>query len=204
MAHIGFNFRATTAYVTDGSGDSRPSYDGFGAATYPETLGNGATCGWESSPDGIDARDRSTGVDVHLAGLQFPRGASVATFRVDLASSGSKDIRLASGDYSNSLSNNQNLVIRDTTTTLATPMNNLTGVAQHHYRDANGVDRTSESDWASNNTILNLTWSTTIARFDIGGSSSANMPINYIGIDDAGGGGGSTFAARLSLLGVGR
>src|SRR5690349_3422013 len=89
----GLNCRATSGFVTDAAPDT------YCLATdaYPVTRG-GITFGYDSLTN-IDARDRNSGVDPQLAGLNFivNSGASV-TLRLDLPSTGNYSIRLAMGD----------------------------------------------------------------------------------------------------------
>ena len=88
----GFDFRNTSTFVTDPSGDTYV----LATTAYP-TKGNGVTYGWvKTSP--VSARDRSTSVDPRLAGINYVNNASPATFNVQLPSSGTYNVSLAMGD----------------------------------------------------------------------------------------------------------
>src|SRR3990167_6684343 len=87
----GFDFRNTSAYVTDPADHTYVLH----TETYPTTR-NGVTFGWSAGT--IDSRDRDSGIDARLAGINF--GAATGTFRVDLPATGDYDVRIASGDAS--------------------------------------------------------------------------------------------------------
>src|SRR6185295_18557111 len=168
MAEKGCAFRSSSGYVTDGANDSPPS-TGFFGATYPETLGNGLTVGWETVPTGTDGRDRSNSIDVRLAGEQFNRGGStdVVIFRIDLPDgTGDYLIRGAFGD-ANYATSDDYYQFRDTTTALAT-ITHGSGHTGGQWYDASDVLRTSAANWASSNARITKTFSTTIFRTAIG------------------------------------
>src|SRR5271157_5321565 len=88
----GFDFRNTSTFVTDPVGDTYV----LPSTTYP-TKFNGVTFGW-TTPNLVQARDRSTSVDPRLAGINFVSNGSPATFYVDLPSAGAYNLSLAMGD----------------------------------------------------------------------------------------------------------
>ena len=88
---IGINFRATSGYVTDGANETYCLGD-----VYPTTRG-GVTFGWDASLSG-GTRDRNSGLDRRLAGINYIAAASGQFFRIDLPSSGSADVHIAAGD----------------------------------------------------------------------------------------------------------
>lgn len=91
MATYGFNFRATSGYVTDPANTTYSIGD-----TYPQTR-NGITFGWTGSPAAPTTRNRSTTVNAKVAGINFAAAASPLTFRIDLPAAGSYDIGCALG-----------------------------------------------------------------------------------------------------------
>jgi hypothetical protein len=93
----GFNFRQTSGFVTDGANETYV----LSGDSYPATR-NGVTFGWEDAPSGD--RDRNSGIDRRLAGMNFvssAAGASAYRFRVDLPAAGDYAVRLAIGDEAN-------------------------------------------------------------------------------------------------------
>lgn len=64
----GLNFRATNAYVTDGTNEA-PETDsgGTGNQNYPWTTAQGNTVGWETADSVYQARDWNSGNDRRLA-----------------------------------------------------------------------------------------------------------------------------------------
>ena len=88
----GFNFRSTAAYVTDPANTTHV----LATTAYP-TKGGNATFGWQNTSL-VQSRDRSTGVDPRLAGINYANNGSPATFYVDLPSAGSYNVSLAMGD----------------------------------------------------------------------------------------------------------
>lgn len=177
---IGFDFRATSGYVTDPANtqfvSDATAYNGTTACVGNQSV----ICGWEGTANG--SRDRSTSVDARLAGLVFiDNNSATPCFRVDLPSAGTYSIRLALGDDSNS--QNNKLTIKDNTTVLAT-IGSPTVTSAAHFLDATGTDYSSTS-WPGGNTAINLTFSTTILRACLGannGDSTTNSAVAYIGI----------------------
>ena len=88
----GFDFRNTSTYVSDPSGDTYV----LSTNAYP-TQRNGVTFGWVKTSL-VQARDRSTKVDPRLAGINYVNNGSPATFNVDLPAAGSYNLTLAMGD----------------------------------------------------------------------------------------------------------
>ena len=88
----GFDFRNTSTFVTDPSGDTF-----VGPTTAYPTKNNEGTFGWVKTSL-VQARDRSTAVDPRLAGINFVNNGAPATFYVDLPSAGTYNLSLALGD----------------------------------------------------------------------------------------------------------
>jgi uncharacterized repeat protein (TIGR03803 family) len=90
--YIGFDFRASSNYVTDPPGDTYV----LSTTAYPTTY-NGTNYGWTDITK-IYARDRSTLVDPRLAGINYALNGTPGTFYVDLPASGTYNLSLAMGD----------------------------------------------------------------------------------------------------------
>lgn len=166
--YIGINFRGTSAYVTDGTGETYCL--GYGDV-YPVSRG-GYTFGWETNDIYVDRRDRSTSTDRRLAGQnqKSNSGTEQATFRLDLPSTGTYSVRLAMGDE-NFSQGYQYAELIDSTTTFAT-IADTNGTSAGQFTDATGVTRTSAADWVSNNASVSRTFSSTIFRIKIGSPSA--------------------------------
>lgn len=155
MAWIkGFNFRQTAGYVTDNADETyvRTPSDG---ETYPTTR-NGVTFGWDLAT--VESRNRSTGVDVRLAGVNFDAVTTGAVFQVDLSQTGPHTIRAAFGEatYARTI----NMSLQDNTTTFST----ISGSpASGHFLDATGTDYAAAS-WPGSNTSINRTFTSSILR----------------------------------------
>ncbi len=88
----GFDFRNTSTFVTDPSGDAYV----LSTTAYP-TKGNGVTYGWLKTSL-VTGRDRNAALDPRLAGINYVDNGAPATFYVDLPSAGTYNISLAMGD----------------------------------------------------------------------------------------------------------
>src|SRR5271165_7015275 len=82
----GFDFRNTSTFVTDPSGDTYV----LSTTAYP-TKGNGVTYGWVKTSL-VNARDRNTQLDPRLAGINYATNGAPATFYVDLPSAGTYNL----------------------------------------------------------------------------------------------------------------
>lgn len=150
---IGFNFRATLGYVTDGAGETHVVAD-----TYPVTRA-GYTFGWTTA---VDSRDRVAGNDRRLAGINFQaNNGTQAIFRVNVPA-GTYKIRLAIGDGTSAQAK-QYVQIRDAdgTTPLLT-IDDTNGTSTNNFTDAAGANYT-QAAWAAGNSEATIT--TTGAQF---------------------------------------
>lgn len=175
MAYYGINFRASSAYVTDGTGETYS----LGEA-YPTTRG-GLTFGWSANRTGT-ARDRgNSGYDRRLAGTVFSANSTPTDFRIDLPSTGTAQIRLAIGDLASSQLNRLQLL--DGATVFATLSGDTTST---QFIDATGVIRT-DVQWPANNVALSHTFTTTTFIVRVGdGVTSANSAIAHASFDITG------------------
>lgn len=185
MAEKGFAFRNSSGYVTDGANDD------FATEAYPTTLSNGITAGFVSL--GLaDYRDRSTSVDVRLAGFNFNRNTTdQPVYRIDLPDgTGDYDIRAAFGEPAYVCTDDY-YEFKDTSSVLQT-IDHSGGIAGgSKWIDATDVLRTSESDWVNNNARATLTFATTIFNTVVGrgASSTGQSKIAYLSIEKVAGGG---------------
>lgn len=174
----GFNFRATSTYVTDGTNETYV----LPGTSYPTTRtvgGESVTFGWETAPD--DSRDRNTAI-VTLAGMNFRNaGGSEDVFRVDLPSAGDYRIRIAAGDRDNP--QGYYFDVRDTTTTLFTVGSATTGHSGgKNFADATGVEHYT-ANYVANNATVDDTFSTSIFRFALRPMTSLTNCIAHIQIE---------------------
>lgn len=188
MTTTGIDFRATSTFVTDPANCTYCLGD-----AYPTTRG-GLTFGWLAGA-GSTTRDRSTSVDVRLAGINGTSGSG--TFRVDLPATGTYNIGIAMGDAGSNQSG-QSFTVLDNTTSL------LTGGPQspnsNQYMDASGVVRTSDTDWINNNVQKSLTFATTTFKITAAGTVFGVLAH----LDIVASGGGVTFApSTLAMMGCG-
>lgn len=163
----GFNFRATSGYVTDGTNETYV----FASDAYPVTR-NGVTFGWDGIGAG-QARDRDSTIDRRLAGIVYqPNNGSQYNFRVDLEAADDYIINLAMGDTEYAQTYQYYRFI-DNTTVLRT-IDDTDGTLQDNYDDATGVNRT-EALWPADNAPDTQTFSSTIFKLLIGSPVSQTL-----------------------------
>jgi hypothetical protein len=180
----GFNFRATSGYVTDSSGQTYSL-----GTVYPETR-NGITFGWNSALAG-NSRDRSTSAPgaPELAGIIYWTNSVNAppqcTFTVDLPQAGDWTINLALGDAT--AQQTQFARLKDGSTTFQTLTNVVTNAGE--FLDASGVVRTTAALWKSNNVAVSRTFTTTTFNLEIGdlsfvagnNTTPSHLMLTYVG-----------------------
>lgn len=184
MASYGFNFRATSGYVTDSAGETYVI-----GAVYPETR-NGITFGWNTDISG-ECRDRATGIDVRLAGInRQTNDGTQKTFRIDLPAAGDYDIRLALGDGGGFDQAYVYLQVLDNATPVATidDTDGLTAGGGVNFDDATGAGMTTAA-WPGSNTKITKTFSSTTLNIKIGSPSvqTNTSPLAHFFIDAVGG-----------------
>src|SRR5271157_2300518 len=172
----GFDFRNTSTFVTDPPGDTYV----LPSTTYPTTV-NGVTFGW-TTPNLVQARDRSTSVDARLAGINFVSNGSPATFYVDLPSAGTYNLSLALGDegYSQCWTQCQ-IQFLDGSTVLATVPGGPTNYG--YFYDAEGKNW-SAAAWPTSNLSQQVTLVGTRLTMVVGTNKATgdNTPIAYLGV----------------------
>ena len=160
----GFNFRASSGYVTDGANTTYSIGE-----VYPITR-NSVTFGWDI--DRTDSsRDRTTGNDARLAGIVFAAntsGSQTHNFRVDLAATGTCTIRLGAGD--GGTNQRVDLELLDNTTVFATVANNI-AVGSNSFLDATGTSY-SAANWPGSNSTISHTFTSTILFVRLAGLSA--------------------------------
>lgn len=178
---VGFDFRNTTG-DTDVTGvfAGDPANCFFMDQRTLSGTSNGIAWGWDGTTN--NSRDRSNSVDPRLAGMVFvSSGASAATFTVTLPSAGTYDITLALGDHDNQ--QEINFDILDNGVLLFNVATNVVTSAVNHYIDATGVERTSDTDWVTNNAKKRLTFTTTAAGFRLNVPAANNSCICHLKIE---------------------
>lgn len=176
----GINFRATSGYVTDGSGEDA-ELNASGTANYPRTTAQGNTVGWETTGSDYQTRNRNSSNDRRLAGIHF-KNSGAHDYRMDLASTGDKLLRIAVGDQNYSRSNQQ-VEIFDTNSSLGTLFAAATTGAANSFLDAAGNVRTAAA-WPGANSSVTKTFTTTICRVRIGDGSNISH-VAHLYVEDA-------------------
>lgn len=170
---VGFNFRSTLAFVTDGANEY--FVPGSTGSLYPVTIG-GLQCGW-TTDIGASVRNRASGIDRRLSGIHFNNVVG-KTFRVDLPATGDYDIYLAAGDTT--VGNSYNWDLCDNATVFKSLSGNLSAV--NRWVDANGTELTT-STWPTSNVPVRWTFTSTIFKLVINAvSGSGNNVIAHLRI----------------------
>ena len=185
---IGFNFRATSGYVTDPSNTTYALGDAYPVTRSMVTSGLSVTFGFLTADLLTYERDRDSGVDPRLAGCIQVNSAAVSdqTFRVDVPSSGSVDVSLAFGDVSFGSDSSWQILDSDGTTVLSSQTGATTTTGQ--FRDATAVTRSNSADWVSNNAVVSVTLSGTIFYLKLIATAGITKA-SHLRIYQAGGGG---------------
>lgn len=161
----GFDFRATSGYVTDPT-DNAYVLD---TDTYPTTR-NGVTFGWTVAPTGARDRVAYTGDSAKVAGIVF--GNANGTFRVDLPGAGNYSLRLAMGDAGINQTATQ-VLIKDNVTTVLTIGPHDTNTDE--FWDASDVKRTSNTDWVTNNASVTKTFASPVLNLTLEAATSNSV-----------------------------
>ncbi len=197
MAYYGLNFRASSGYVTDGSGETYVIDTDSGSFTrggISMTLGGTSISG--------NGRDRIAIIDRRLAGLVFQaNGGAVTTLAITLPDGpGTYNVWVALGDDS-SQHTNQKLVIKDNTTTKLTITGNMSAASR--WFDANGVERNS-STWptfakggaSEASGAASVAFSSSSMVLEWGNTTGTSLTVlAHVGWEFVSGGGGSAIGA---------
>lgn len=187
----GIDFRRTAGYVTDPANcDAELKTDG-GSADYPWTTAQGNNVGWETTSSSYLGRDRNSGIDARLAGVNANADV-VADFRIDLPSSGNYNIGLGAGDAN--YANNVAWDLYDTTSSLGSLSTGTTSAA-NKFKDATNTEY-SAAAWPGSQTLVTKTFATTICRLKAGGANQVVAHF-YVEAAAATGGGPLVFGGEL-------
>lgn len=192
----GINFRNSAGYVTDGTNETYCIGDG-----YPTTRG-GFTFGF-STGFATSNYDVSTTPDRRLAGMSiYEPASSTIYFRIDLPTgAGTYDIRLALGALTHDGYMTADYGLQDGTTEFATigprtpPNNNIV--------DAANNNRTSASDWVTNNVAVRRTFTDTYFRVRMTTSATQLSGIIHLFVSDEITGGGPTLVSVGGTMALG-
>jgi hypothetical protein len=195
----GFNFRATSGFVTDGTNQT---YD-LGAV-YPRSVtidSDTFNVGWASDTT-ANTRDRINSQGANFAGMNFRNNSSGAIkWKIDLPAAGQYTIRLALGEHDNVC----NIFCRifDNASVLSTVASGVSTNFANGFVDATGVARTSPSDWTTNNASVTLTFASQICFIEIGDPTAiggGNSDIAHFDIVALSGGGQPPMYTQRKVL----
>ena len=194
----GWNFRNTSAYVTDGTDETYVLSE-----AYPVTRdigGTNWTFGWTTTITGRANRDST--VDRRLAGINYtiPDVDGTGIFRIDLPATGNWDIRLAWGDQSFSHAFDV-ITLKDNLTTFLTLSHDQTTAK---FWDPTDVEYTTAA-WPGSNSALTRNFASTTFFFELtvsGGAGQANTIAHISVLQGAGAGGAAPRKWSMGRLGV--
>jgi uncharacterized membrane protein len=192
----GFDFRATSTYVTD------PPTSTYVLANtgYPTTV-NGVTFGWANTAL-VQSRDRSVMVDPRLAGINYVNNGTPSKFYVDLPSAGTYNLSLALGDdgYPECWTQCQ-VQFLDGSTVVGTVSGGFEGLG--FFYDAIGKNW-SATTWPANNAPLMVTMNGTRLTVIVGSTNNTGdiTTIAFLGITQSSAVPNFTIAANPSSLTV--
>lgn len=174
----GFNFRATSGYVTDGTNETFV----IDTDAYPTTR-NGVTFGWTSAPSGAGggSRDRDNTIDRRIAGINFVGNTNTpCAFQVDLPATGIFKIQLGYGDAGGNSQSNY-IDVDDSATNLISfrPQNTA---ATPTFGDAVGSTYIA-AVWPGSEATVTKTFATTTFKMvlgDVALGAGTNSVISHI------------------------
>lgn len=173
----GFNFRNSAGFVIDGANET------YVLATdmYP-TVRNGVTFGWINGT--VDDRDRTTGTDRRLAGVNF---SVLANFRIDLPSAGTYNLELAQGDVFSPIPNMRLQIYDDTSLLYENPAQ---AIAINTFLDTTNTARSGAS-WPASHAVTPFAFATTtlIVRIERVLPGGTNGEIAHLFVSQAAAGG---------------
>jgi hypothetical protein len=140
------------------------------SVNYPRVSAQGNNVGWSTAASGVSVADRNATTDVRLKGIAFVTKTVGFDYRISLPSPGTYNIRAALGD--SSAGHDNRLQVFDNVTQIWDKDAGATPAGQ--WMDANGIIRTSEANWVSNNTLVPLTFASSIAIFRFGNSTGVS------------------------------
>src|SRR5271167_2421798 len=192
----GFDFRNTSTFVTDPTGDTYV----LPTTAYP-TTSNGVTYGWADTSL-VGGRDRNASLDPRLAGINFANNGSPARFHVNLPSAGTYNLSLAMGD-----ANFERCVVQceiqflDGQTVLATVQEGP--IPAGYFYDAKG-NQWSAAAWPSSNVSQQVTLTGTRLTVVVGLSQNNGeiTALAFLGVTQTSGGPNFAISASPASLSV--
>ncbi len=192
----GFDFRNTSTFVTDPSGDTYV----LPTTKYP-TMVNGVSFGWVNTYL-VQGRDRNAKLDPRLAGVNLITNGSPATFYVDLPSPGTYNLSLAMGDagYQECWVQCQ-IQFLDGNTVVATLTEGTTNLG--YFYDAVG-NNWSAAAWPGSNVSRQVTLSGTRLTVVVGTNQATGdmTPIAFLGVSQGSGSPNFTMSASPASLSI--
>jgi len=179
MATYGFEFRATSGYVSTGANHT------YVVGETSSQTRNGITFYWSSGTVGTADRNASVPPGPELAGVNYAGpGGATAIFSVTLPSIGLKNIRFALGDPWNVAFALLKVVIRDNGGSPLLTIGPQTPSGNTHVIDATGVSLTKDN-WAANNLPTQVMFNTSAFTLELSGATYGTLA--YLEIADVGG-----------------
>lgn len=167
----GFNFRATSGFVTDPT-DTTYVLPGDGYAV----TRNSVTFGWNAP---VNSADRNSGNDARIAGIHFNSGGGYE-FMVDLPNAGDFRVHLAIGDDSGGGTGSQTIDVKDNATTKFSLTTRTYNTPAQFY-DASDVAR-SAAAWPGSEVGVVATFASTTFKLAIG--SNGFWVVSHILIEE--------------------
>lgn len=202
---MGFNFRQTSGFVTDGAAEVPV----LGGEAYPHTYTNAngysINAGWDNT-SGPQPVDEDASHDRRIAGKHYVYKDNNRNFDIDLSSgsapgAGTYTIDLAIGQTQNGGgTETQEFTVKDTTTALITESGQAT--AANHLLDATLANLLATTTWAG--TTVDKTFATTLCRLNVNptGAGTYTQP-SHFSLTLQAAGSAAKLKSALMLQGVG-
>ena len=182
----GIDFRGTLGFVTDPANCSMENSAGI---SYPRVTAQGNTVGWEDAVNNSVDRSAYAGDAAKVSGIAFGNnggGHTTARYRFDLPSTGNYKFRVGAGDAGGI--NDVKVELFDTTTSLAVLVGTHTTSGADRFYDATDIQRTSHTDWSTNQALsASMSFATTICRLKMGPEGPNSWVISHLWAESAGG-----------------
>lgn len=194
------DFRQTLAFVTSAAGTYVETDSGgtLPLNPYPFVTPQGNTVGWVTGNFPGGWRDRNAAVNPQQSGTVFIAPPGIMTWKLDVPPGSLVTLRGSFGDDSTNFPMYGEWF--DNTTSLGLLYTGTPAAAARYY-DATGVERTSSTDWQTNNASRSATCSSGALIFKFGdGGTNWGFVTALVASWTAGGGGGgkpTTYYAQL-------
>lgn len=189
---VGFNFRDTEPYCTDGTDHISVIRDAYPTTDTTVTTGLSVTYGWvDALSVGDGSRDRDAAGDVRLCGINQTVNSGVTKrFQVDLPNAGTFRTCFALGDHVSQ--GYLNIEVLDNTSSIYT-VTDTDGTAGSPplFDDTAGTGFTAVA-WPAGNVCRDDVFATSTLIFKLGATSAQtdNSSIAHFYVEEIGGGGG--------------